>query len=244
MSNLHLSAAQRRQLEQQLRGATDAGLFRRTLAVLEAAAGRPIAEIARLLRASRVSVYHWIDCYEQDRDPTDLADDRGGNHPTVWTEDLQAALVASLQRRPTDFGYQALQWTVCLLQEHLENWYGERVSATSIRQQLRALDYVWKRPRYVLAPDPERDKKNAASAGKSRPCRRAGSSCSRTRPTCCCSRRCGRRGDGAASLWRCRSRGAMPDASSLGRLASRPGTACSWRGNGSGRGTSRHSCRW
>jgi transposase len=169
MNNLLLSATQRHQLEHQLRGATDAGLFRRTLAVLEAASGRPIAEIARLLRTSRVSVYHWIDCYEQNHDPADLADERGGNYPTVWTEDLQAALVASLQRRPTDFGYQALQWTVGLLQEHLENWRGERISTTSIRRQLRALDYVWKRLRYVLVPDPERDKKTPHSPGNRGP---------------------------------------------------------------------------
>ena len=62
MSNLRLTASQRRRLEQQLRATGDAGLFRRTFAVLEAAAGRPIAEIARLLRTSRVSIYHWIEC--------------------------------------------------------------------------------------------------------------------------------------------------------------------------------------
>jgi transposase len=165
MSSLQLTASQRRRLEQQLRATSDAGLFRRTLAVLEAAAGRPIAEIARLLRTSRVSVYQWIDCFEQARDPTDLADQRGGNRPTLWTEDLQAALAATLQRRPTHFGYQALEWTVPLLQEHLENWRGERVSPTSIRRQLHELNYVWKRPRYVLDPDPEREKKTPDPPG-------------------------------------------------------------------------------
>ncbi len=62
MSSLRLTDAQRRRLEQQLRDTADAGLFRRTFAVLEAAAARPVAEIARMLRTSRVSVYHWIDC--------------------------------------------------------------------------------------------------------------------------------------------------------------------------------------
>lgn len=165
MSNLQLTAAQRHRLEQQLRETGDVGVFRRTLAVLEAAAGRTIVDIAQFLRTSRASVHQWIACYEQARDPACLADQRGGNHPTVWTEELQAALVASLQRRPDHFGYPAVQWTVPLLREHLERWQGAALSEMSIRRQLRALDYVWKRPRYVLDPDPEREKKTSYSLG-------------------------------------------------------------------------------
>ena len=93
------------------------------------------------------------------RIPLDLVDRRGGNRPTLWDEDLEAALVATLHRRPTHFGYQALEWTIPLLQEHLENRGGQSVSATSIRRRLHELNYVWKRPRYVLDPDPEREKK-------------------------------------------------------------------------------------
>jgi transposase len=165
MSSLHLTTPERRQLEQQLRDTADAGLFRRTLAVLEVVAGRPVAEVARVLRTSRVSIYNWVGAYERTRDPTSLADHRGGNHPTVWTEDLQAALTASLRRRPEDFGYQAVEWTVQLLCEHLGRWRGEDLSETSVRRQLHALKYVWKRPRYVLDPDPEREKKTPDSQG-------------------------------------------------------------------------------
>jgi len=111
MSALRLTASQRRRLERQLRTTKDAGLFRRTLAVLEADARRPIAAIARLLRTSRVSVYHWVGVYDQARDPACLADRRGGNHPTLWGEGLQAALVDSLGRRPDHFGYAAVGWT-------------------------------------------------------------------------------------------------------------------------------------
>ena len=34
-----------------------------------------------------------------------------------------------------------------------------QVSDTALREQLHRLGYVWKRPRYVLLPDPEREKK-------------------------------------------------------------------------------------
>lgn len=165
MSGIRLTAPQRRRLERQLRATHDAGLFRRTLAILDAADGRPIAEIARLLRISRVSVYNWIACYRRDHDPACLADSRGGNRPSVWSEELQAVLAASMGQRPDHLGYRAVEWTVPLLQEHLAHWGGERLSATSIRRRLHELGYVWKRPRYVLDPDPERDKKTANPPG-------------------------------------------------------------------------------
>jgi transposase len=165
MSELQLTASQHRRLEQQLRSARDAGLFRRTMAVLEAAGGRSIAEIARMLRMSRVSVYHWIDRYDRTRDPACLADHRGGNRPSLWSEELRAVLLSSLAQHPDHFGYQAVEWTVALLQEHLARWAGERPAAISIRRQLHDLGYAWKRPRYVLDPDPEREKKTADSPG-------------------------------------------------------------------------------
>jgi|RhiMetdeSRZDD1v2_1073273.scaffolds.fasta_scaffold666284_3 transposase len=159
MSNSALTPSQRRQLEQQLRATRDAGVFQRTLAVLEAASGRPVAEIARLLRTSRPSVYQWMERFRSAADPGSLVDHRGGNHPTLWTAELQALLATSLEAKPDQFGYQAVEWTVPLLQEHLARCGGTRPSLRSIRRQLHQQGYVWKRPRYVLDPDPEAEKK-------------------------------------------------------------------------------------
>jgi transposase len=159
MPDLPLTPAERRQLERQLRETRDAGVFRRTLAILEAASGRPVAEVADLLRASRRSVYHWLDVYRSLPDAASLADRRGGNRPTVWSEELCAALRESMARLPDQFGYQAVEWTVPLLQRHLAHWNDRPPSQSSIRRQLHQQGYAWKRPRYVLAPDPEREKK-------------------------------------------------------------------------------------
>ena len=161
MSELHLTTRQRRRLEIQVKATQDADLFRRTLAVLEVASGQSVAEVARLLRTSRVSVHHGVGRYVRDHDPTTLVDHRGGNHPTVWTEDLQAALRACLGQPPERFGYAAVSWTVDLLQQQLAPLCEGGLSTRTIRRQLDDLGYVWKRPRYVLDPDPERDKKTA-----------------------------------------------------------------------------------
>jgi len=161
MPDFTLTASQRHRLEWQLRDTRDAGVFQRTLAVLETAAGRPVAEVARLLRTSRPSVYHWLERYHCAPGPAALADHRGGNRPVLWTETLQALLATSLEQPPDSLGYAAVEWTVPLLQEHLARRAGVRPGATSLRQQLHRQGYVWKRPRYVLDPDPEAEKKTS-----------------------------------------------------------------------------------
>lgn len=165
MSDFSLTLSQQRRLELQLRTTQDAGVFRRTLAVLEAAGGRPVAEIARLLRTSRPSIYHWVEGFRSSPDPGSLQDRRGGNHPTLWTDELQALLAASLEEPPDRLGYQAVEWTAPLLREHLALWSGTRPSLRSIRRQLHQQGYVWKRPRYVLVPDPEAEKKRPDPPG-------------------------------------------------------------------------------
>ena len=158
-----LTATQRRQLERQLRDTADAGVFRRTLAVLEAANGRPVAAIARLLRTSRPSVYQWLHAYRRAGDPESLLDHRGGNHPTLWTPELQALLTASLAQPPDTWGYPAVEWTVPLLQEHLARSGGVRPSEKALLQELDRQGYSWKRPRRQLAPDPDLEKKTPDS---------------------------------------------------------------------------------
>lgn len=170
MGTLLLTATQRDQLEHQLRDTSDAGVFRRTLAVLEAANGRSIAEIARLLRTSRPSVYEWLETYRATPDPGSLLDHRGGNRPTLWTEELRALLAASLAGPPGHWGYAVVEWTIPLLQEHLARHGGVRPSSAALREELDRQEYSWKRPRRQLAPDPEREKKTADSC----PNRRSG----------------------------------------------------------------------
>jgi hypothetical protein len=64
-----------------------------------------------------------------------------------------------LDRSPADLGYFAVNWTVPLLRDPLQMCLGKKFSDHTIRRGLRQLDYVWKRPRYVLETDPDREKK-------------------------------------------------------------------------------------
>ena len=161
MSRLHLTSWQRSRLRRQLAETRDARLYRRTLAVLEFDRGRSAADIARMLGVTRKAVYDWVAAYTQARDPAALADEAGRGRPALLGEDDEHLLEALLALSPQDLGYPQVTWTVPLLRHALDCITGVRVSDDTLRRALRRLDYVWKRPRYDLVPDDEREKKTA-----------------------------------------------------------------------------------
>lgn len=163
MGILFLTPSQRYRLRQQLVHAQDAALYRRTLALLEIDQGKPLAQVAASLGVTRQSIYNWIETYQQSFDPLALRDDARCGRPTAWTPDLDELLHTLLQERPTQWGYQAMNWTVRLLQQQLASWDGTWLAEDTIRRKLRDLGYVWKRTRYVLPPDPEAEKKKVHS---------------------------------------------------------------------------------
>ena len=163
MSELSLTPAQRRRLQRQLKHTPDARVYRRTLALLHVDQGTPISQVAHLLGITRQSIYNWIDDYSRAHDPAALADQPRTGRPTFWTAELQGHLQDLLGQSPDQLGYLAVNWTIPLLREQLGRCTGQWPSEDTLRRQLHRLDYVWKRPRYVLDPDPELEKKKAVA---------------------------------------------------------------------------------
>ncbi len=159
MSRLNLTSWRRERLRRQLAETRDARVFRRTLAVLEFDHGRSAADIARMLGVTRQSVYVWVEAYTQNQDPASLEDEAGRGRQPLLDEDQEHLLETLLALSPQDLGYPHVSWTLRLLREVLEIATEQRVSDDTLRRALGRLDYVWKRPRYDLAPDPEREKK-------------------------------------------------------------------------------------
>ena len=148
-----------RRLERQLHQTRDSRVYRRTLALLEYARGRSVAEIARSQGVTRQSIYNWLRAYKATRDTRVLSDATRTGRPRIWTQEKQALLREMLETSPDRFGYVAVSWTVSLLRDQIERTTGSAISEMTVRRALRAEQYVWKRPRYVLEPDPDREKK-------------------------------------------------------------------------------------
>jgi transposase len=177
MSRLKLTHWQRRRLRQQLKATSDARTYRRTLAVLELDRGHSAADIAAMLGVTRQSVHNWAAAFVHEPDPSVLCDADRSGRPPLLAEPTEAHLRGLMGQSPQDFGYPHTDWTVPLLRQELEKDLGLRPSDETVRRMLRRLGYLWKRPRYVLDSDPEREKKTAdssANPGLAAPERRAG----------------------------------------------------------------------
>ena len=169
MIDIRLTASQRRQLSSRLRATHDASYGRRLMAVLALDEGEPISEVAERLGVTRQTVYNWARAFEAGGGAAALEDHYRGGRPTVWTGGLETLLLAALRQRPDKLGYPGPSWTIPLLRDYLERRGGRRLSDDTIRRRLRRLDYLWKRPRYVLPPDPEREKKTRHPAAAEGP---------------------------------------------------------------------------
>jgi len=163
MSSERFTPAQMQQLEEHLIQIDDVRLYRRTLALLLWGRGTSVTEIASLLQVRRQSVYNWLASYTSTSDPACLRDAARSGRPARWTSQTQARLADAIAAPPDQLGYLAVNWTVPLLQDHLERSCRTRFSDDTIRRALHRLGYVWKRYRYVLDPDPDLEKKTPHS---------------------------------------------------------------------------------
>jgi transposase len=163
MSSERFTPAQMQQLEDQLIQADDVRLYRRTLALLMWGRGTSVTEIATVLRVRRQSVYNWLASYTSASDPARLRDAVRSGRPPCWTSQTEALLADAIASAADQFGYLAVNWTVPLLQDHLERACSIRFSDDTIRRALHHLGYVWKRYRYVLDEDPDLEKKTPYS---------------------------------------------------------------------------------
>ena len=154
-----LSGLERRQVREQLRRTHDVRWYRRLLALLAYDRGEPISSIARRLDVSRKSVHGWLARFREQRCTKALCDAPRSGRPTKADVTFDAVLQSLLILSPERCGYRAQHWTVRLLRDQLRKDLKQDYSDDTIRRSLHRLGYVWKRPRYVLAPDPEQEKK-------------------------------------------------------------------------------------
>jgi transposase len=159
MNGIRLTSIQRAGLERQLDETDSVRVYRRTLAVLEYDAGIPIVRIAESMGVARRSVHRWVASYCNNLSPGSLMERPRSGRPRLWSQADTEWLEAVLEMSPEVHGYPAVNWTVPLLREHFYQSTGQVVSEDTLRRSLEVLGYVWKRPRYVLAADPDREKK-------------------------------------------------------------------------------------
>src|SRR5262249_16908049 len=108
---------QRRRLQRELRGAREARVYRRLLAILRIDQGESVAGVARSLGMARRTVHYWVADYCRDHDPAALHDKPRSGRPGLWTEPARALLRELLGSSPQWRGDRAAKWSVTLLRQ-------------------------------------------------------------------------------------------------------------------------------
>lgn len=156
--DVQFSGKSRRWLRERMRATEDAKECRRCSALLRLDEGVSVSSVAREFGVSRQTVHNWRNRF-QDSSTEDLKDQPRVGRPTVWTNERVELLEHLLNETPRQHEFQAAGWTAGLLQTRLRQLLDWNVSEDSLRRKLHQLDYVWKRFRYRLKPDPLRAKK-------------------------------------------------------------------------------------
>ena len=158
MSPIVLSDRLRGELEGLVARTPLAQELSRALALLWLADGRPIAEVAELLRVSRQSVYNWVDRFER-RDGQELRsrllDSPRSGRPATASGIIDPLIAEVIDGDPRELGYRSTNWTAGLLVRYLKRAHGIEVSRKSVGQAIDRLGIRWKRPRHELALRPE-----------------------------------------------------------------------------------------
>ena len=144
------TARDRRRLADALRLAREARHFKRLQAVLLVASGKSVDEVARLVGATRQSVYNWARRYAEDRRAAALRDSARAGRPRAAPVLTGERILEELRRDPLSLGYSAQVWTVALLSRHLSERCRCAVTERTLRRRMREAGLRWKRPRYVL----------------------------------------------------------------------------------------------
>jgi transposase len=116
--------------------------------ILMLAEGHPWSLITAVLFCSASTIAHWKHCFE-DGGVDALCGRPLGSRPRR-SDEAEVILRDALARSPDEWGYRAVNWTVSLLRDHIEKQWGQKPSDLRVRQRLRQLNYVWKRPRHAL----------------------------------------------------------------------------------------------
>lgn len=154
MSRLTLTETERTALQNAVKRVREARVVKRAQALLWLDQGEVPPMVAQRLQVSRQTIYHWVAAFRAraPASPLDRLRDqqRSGCPPTK-----RAAITTVIRQLwETPSNQSAAQTDIPrsapALQRHLQRC-GVVVHERTIRRTLRALDYRYKRPRYVLA---------------------------------------------------------------------------------------------
>lgn len=154
MALLTLTEIERAALQDALKRAREAQVLKRAQALLWLDQGEAACSVAQRLQLSRQTIYNWAHAFQtrSSLSPIErLRDQTRSGRPATKRAAISALIQRLWQPGAVLSSQQAdIPRNAPALQRHLKR-EGLLVHERTIRRTLRALDYRYKRPRYVLA---------------------------------------------------------------------------------------------
>lgn len=154
MPIVELTAKEREELEQVVRYSHDSRVTLRAQSLLRLDADEAARDVAEQVQLSRQALYVIAARFAQRSGLSvlaRLADAPRSGRPGRKSERVQQVLPTLLAGRPADYDLPGFAWTAGLLKCQIERETSLTVSEPTIRLNLHALNYRYKRSRYVLA---------------------------------------------------------------------------------------------
>lgn len=146
---IRLRRRQRESLERKRRSHPDAAVRRRAAILLMSADDWPVADICAAVGVTRMTVTNtrtrWLRSGFRG-----LGDRPRSGRPPIADGEYLAALLEAVNTPPGDLGYAFGVWTSKRLAAHLKQRLGKTLSPQRVRAHLRAMGYVWARPKHTL----------------------------------------------------------------------------------------------
>jgi transposase len=146
---IRLRGGQRQWLERKRRSHPDPRVRRRAGIVLMSDDGWPVADICVAAGVTRATVTNtrrrWLS-----KGFRGLADEPRSGRPSLADGEYLAALLGAVNTTPQELGYAFGLWTKGRLAAHLHHTLGTKLSPGSVGDHLRAMGYVWARPKHTL----------------------------------------------------------------------------------------------
>ena len=156
-------------LERALQKVTDKRTFIRLKAVLLVAQEMTIRAVAKLFDKSKRAVYHWIETYLQNHQPSALYDAPRGGRPLSAQAITDQHILRELRRSPLLLGYNTTVWTVAVLARHLSVCYECEIRPRTLYRRMKQMGLRCKRPSYVYSEkDPHRAQKKGSYCAKAK----------------------------------------------------------------------------
>lgn len=122
--------------------------------------------MARITGLSLRSVYHLVERYLEHHKVDSLYDLPRTGRPPDAPELQPSEILCELERSLLELGYRTNVWTVRTLADHLNHTYQCDIGPWALRQRMKGMNLVFKRPRYVFSEkDPHRAQKKGQLFG-------------------------------------------------------------------------------